>query len=131
MIKSAFSKKQLREFGFLFGLGFPIIIGWILPGIIGHLFRSWTLWVGVPFFFLAILKPDLLLYPYKLWMELGHALGWINSRIVFGLIFILVLLPISFIMRFFGYDPLKKMKNNQNSYREIKQKHKVDLTRIF
>ena len=131
MIKSFISKKQLREFGFLIGLGFPIIIGWILPVIFGHYFRFWTLWVGVPSFLLGILKPDFLLYPYKGWMELGHALGWINSRIILGLIFILVLLPISFIMRFFSYDPLRKKKNNPSSYREFKKNYKVNLTRIF
>ena len=131
MIKSSISKKQLREFGFLIGLGFPIIIGWILPGIFGHLFRSWTLWLGVPFLFMGILKPDLLLYPYKGWMQLGNVLGWINSRIILGLIFILVLLPIALIMRVFDYDPLRKKKNNLNSYRETNQNHKVNLTRIF
>ena len=130
-MKESISKKQLREFGFLIGFGFPIIIGWIIPAISGHIFRSWSLWVGCPSLILGILKPSLLFYPYKAWMKLGHALGWINSRIILGLVFILVLQPIAFIMNLFGYDPLRRKKNVEDSYRE-KNAHRIkNLTRIF
>ena len=64
-------------------------------------------------------------------MLIGLALGWINSRIILGLVFFLVLQPIALIMKFVGYDPLKIKKNNERSYRENKKDHKVDLTRIF
>ena len=129
--KNTISKKELREFGFFIGFGFPILIGWILPAIGGHLFRTWTLFLGVPLFTLGILKPSLLFYPYKGWIALGTALGWINSRIILGLVFLVVLQPIALIMRVFGYDPLKGKQCNTNSYRENKKDHKIDLTRIF
>ena len=90
-MKESISKKQLREFGFLIGFGFPIIIGWIIPAIGGHIFRSWSLWVGCPSLILGILKPRLLFYPYQGWMKIGNALGWVNSRIILGLVFLLVL----------------------------------------
>ena len=64
-------------------------------------------------------------------MKIGLALGWINSHIVLGLVFLLVLQPISLIMKLFGYDPLKKKKKNLLTFREIKENHKVDLTKIF
>ena len=131
MKKSSISKKQLREFGFLIGIGFPIVFGLIIPAINGHLFRSWSLWIGIPLLVSGILKPRLLFYPYIAWMKLGLALGWINSRIILGLVFLLVLQPIALIMKIFGYDPLKEKKNNEKSYREKKENHKVDLTRIF
>ena len=131
MKKSSISKKQLREFGFLIGIGFPIFIGWLIPAISGHLFKTWSLWVGIPSLLLGIIKPSLLFYPYKGWMILGLILGWINSRIILGLIFLLVLQPIALLMKIFGYDPLKKNKSNDISYKESKENHKVDLTRIF
>ena len=130
-MKDDISKKQLREFGFLIGFGFPIIIGWIIPAIGGHIFRSWSLWVGCPSLILGILKPRLLSYPYRAWMALGLALGWINSRIILGLVFLLILQPIALIMKIFGYDPLSKKKSNEISYRENKEGNEVDLTRIF
>ncbi len=130
-MKNSISKKQLREFGLLIGFGFPIIVGWFLAAISGHPFRAWTLWVGIPSLFIGILKPQMLLYLYKWWMGLGHALGWINSRIILGLIFLLVLQPIALVMRLFGYDPLRKRISDQKSYRENNNNHQTDLTRIF
>ncbi len=129
--KSSISKKQLREFGFLIGIGFPIFIGWLIPAISGHLFKTWSLWVGIPALLLGIIKPSLLFYPYKGWMILGLVLGWINSRIILGIIFLLVLQPIALVMKMFGYDPLRKNKSNEITYKEYKENHKVDLTRIF
>ena len=130
-MKNSISKKQLREFGLLIGFGFPILIGWILPSISGSLFRIWTLYLGIPCFLLGLFKPTLLFHPYKTWITLGDTLGWINIRIVLGLVFLLVLQPIALIMRLLGYDPLRKKKSNQTSYREIKEQHKINLTRIF
>ncbi len=130
-MKESISKKQLRDFGSLIGFGFPILIGFIIPAFGGHSFRAWTLCVGLPSFILGILKPSLLFYPYKVWMKLGLALGWINSRIILGLIYFIVLLPISLIMKIFGYDPLRKKKSNKLSYRENKKNLDIDLTRIF
>ena len=131
-MKERISKKQLREYGFLIGFGFPIIIGWLIPFINGDFFRVWTLFISIPFLIIGILKPSLLFYPYKTWMLIGVALGWINSRIILGLIFLFVLLPISLIMKIFGYDPLrKKNKGNEISFREPKIDYEVNLNRIF
>ena len=130
-MKVSITKEKLREFGFLLGFGFPIFIGWLLPSILGHGLRIWTLWIGVPSFFLGLMTPNLLFYPYKAWMALGHILGWINSRIILGLVFIFVLQPIAFIMRLFSYDPLRKKKGNQKSYRETIKEKSINLTRIF
>ena len=124
-------KKQLREFGLIIGFGFPILIGWIIPALLGHAFRIWTLWIASPFLILGFLKPRLLFYPYKGWMALGLVLGWINSRIILGLVFFLVLQPIALIMKFVGYDPLKTKKRNEMSYRENKSNHKVNLAKPF
>ena len=131
MIKKNISKKQLREFGLFVGLGLPFLIGWLIPLIIGHSFRGWTLWIGVPLLILSSIKPYFLLYPYKLWMKLGLVLGWFNSRLILGLVFIVVLLPIAFIMRIFSYDPLRLKFEKRISYKEIRNKPKIDLTRIF
>ena len=131
IMKGFISTKQLREFGFLIGLGFPIIIGLIIPAITGHVFKSWTLLIGIPSLILGIVNPRLLLYPYKAWMKLGYFLGWINSRVILGLIFLIVLQPIALIMKFFNYDPLRKKKSDVISYREKINNKRIDLNRIF
>ena len=130
-MKNNISQKTLREFGFLIGIAFPFLIGWALPLIGGHSFRTWTLWLSIISLILAISKPGLLLYPYRAWMLFGHILGWINSRIILGLVFLIVLQPIALIMRILGHDPLRTKKISQKSYREIKTNHRVNLKKIF
>ena len=125
------SKKILREFGFLIGFAFPFLLGWIIPVLGGHSFRTWTLWIGFPSIILAISKPKLLLYPYKSWMKLGHILGWVISRIILGLVYIIILQPIALIMRIYGHDPLRIKNFPQKSYREIKTNKKINLKKIF
>jgi len=130
-MKTQISERKLREFGMLIGLGFPFLLGWLLPLLGGHQFRAWTLFIGLPGLIFGFTSPRLLTYPYKGWMALGHALGWINSRIILGLVFIIILQPIAYIMRLTGYDPLRTKRKGEKSYRENFQNHKTDLTRIF
>ena len=127
------SKNQLFQFGLLLGFGIPLIFGIIFPAFRGHSFKFWTIWVGSVLILFSFLNPFLLLFPYRVWMYLGHILGLINSRIILGIIFFIVLVPISIVMRIFGYDPLKKKKmtTNKNSFKEYKLGYKIDLTRIF
>ena len=119
-MKNHIHQKTLREFGFLIGFIFPFLIGWILPLFGGHSFRTWTLFISIPSIILAFTKPILLLYPYKAWMKLGHILGWLNSRIILGLVFLIVLLSVALIMRFFGHDPLKKKSCSKILIEKIK-----------
>ena len=62
---------------------------------------------------------------------MGHILGYINSRIILGIIFLIVLQPIALLMKIFGYDPLNKKFNKSNTYKSMTTKNKTDLTRIF
>ena len=123
--------KKLREFGLLIGFGLPLLFGWLLPLIFDHEFRIWTLMISIPFFIIGITKPSLLFYPYRLWMSIGHILGWINSRLILGFIFVVILLPLSFFMRILGYDPLDLKKNNLKTYKKEKPNYIINLKKIF
>ena len=130
-MKEIISNKRLREFGLLIGFGFPLLIGWLIPVLTGHGFRVWTLWIGFPGLLIGLNSPRLLYYPYKFWIKLGLTLGWVNSRVILGLVYMIVLLPISFVMRLIGYDPLRTKIKEVKTYRENRKNHKIDLTRIF
>ncbi len=130
--KLIINKKRLKEFGFIFGFGIPLLVGFIIPKLNGHDFNTWTLFIGLPSIILAIINPQLLKIPYILWIKLGNILGWINSKLILGLVFIIVLMPISFFMKLFKYDPLrKKILKKNRSYRELIKNDKTDLTKIF
>ena len=121
-METKLAKKDLKEFAFVLGFGLPLIVGWLIPIIFGHQFRIWTLWVGTIFLLIGIIKPTLLHYLYILWMKIGELLGLINSYLILGIVFIIVLLPISLFMKTTGYDPLRKKKKKLSSYRENNQK---------
>ena len=130
-MKEIISNKLLREFGLLIGFGFPLLIGWLIPVLTGHGFRVWTLWVGFIGLLFGMTSPRFLYYPYKFWMKLGLTLGWVNSRIILGLVYIIVLLPVAIVMRLIGYDPLRTKQNGEKTYKENRKDHQTDLTRIF
>tara|TARA_Y100000589_G_scaffold298072_1_gene306337 strand:- start:5 stop:397 length:393 start_codon:yes stop_codon:yes gene_type:complete len=125
------TKKKLRDFGIIIGIFFPIFFGYLLPLLFGHEYRVWTIYLGIIFLTLAIISPKLLKLPYKVWIKIGYILGWINSRIILGLIYFFVLLPISIIMKFFKYDPLRVKNINQESFRELKKDTEINLDKIF
>ena len=125
------NKKKLRKFGYILGLCFPLIIGWLIPLIIGESYRLWTLSLGIALFFMAYFYPEKLNFIYKFWMKIGEILGWINSRLILGIIFIFILQPISFLMRLFNYDPLSLKKENLQTYRKNREDLEIDFTRIF
>ena len=128
---SKISKEELRNFGYLIGFGLPLIIGWIIPSVFGHPFRLWTLWISIPTLIIGIFSPRILKKPFQYWMKLGNLLGYVNSHIILGIVFIFVLQPIAFLMRAFGYDPLRLKNSKLLSYKEKKNALKIDLTRIF
>lgn len=125
------SPRQLREFGLLIGIVFPVLLGWVLPALHGHPFRGWTLWIGAPALVLGLAWPRALAWPYRGWMALGHALEWINSHLILGLVFLLVLQPIAALMRALGHDPLRRRRTTGESYREKPTQATTDMRKIF
>ncbi len=123
--------KRLRQFGIVIGFGLPLIIGWLIPIIYGYEFRLWTIWFGFVLIFLGLIRPNLLFYPYKGWIKLGYTLGRINSLIILGIIFIVILVPISFLMKLLCHDPLKIRKSNKSTFKQYRKNTKIELTRIF
>ena len=130
--KEIIKQNTLREFGIIFGLGLPIIIGWLIPTFFGHAPRTWTLFIGIPILIISIFYPRVLKLPYKIWIKIGIILGWINSKIILGVVYFVILIPISLVMKLFKYDPLKKkISKEQISYREITKNKIIDITKIF
>ena len=125
------SKRQLREFGLLIGIGVPVLLG-LVPGILGHGFMVWTLCVGCPVLVFTFLAPNYLYWSYIIWMKLGTLLGWINNKLLLVLVYVVMLLPISFLMRLFGYDPLKsKISKDIKTYRVFLVQRQINFKRIF
>ena len=130
-MEDTITNKKLREFGLTMGFLFPFFIGWFIPKIYSHEFRLWTIYVGAIFSIIGLIRPIILFLPFKLWIKIGEFLGWFNSHLILGLVFIFIVQPISIIMKLSGYDPLRRKKVNQESFKEKRKSANIDLTKIF
>ncbi len=125
------NNKELRNFGFLITFGIPIFFGFIFPFLHGGQFQLWTLYISLIVLIISFLKPMILYFPYKFWMLIGEVLGFINSRLILGLIFFFILFPISIFMKILKYDPLQLKKVNSKTYKKMIYSKKQDFSQIF
>ena len=71
---------------------------------------------------LSLTKNDLFLPINKLWMKFGLILGIFISPIILGLIFFILISPISIFMRICGRDELSlKMKKKLTHWNDVKE----------
>ena len=116
-------KEDLRKFGFIFAGGLVLFFGLLLPWLFEKPWPVWP-WIGAGLFAgTGLLLPGLLRPVYYLWMKLGHALGWINTRIILGLVFFVMFAPVALMLRIFGKDPLqRRLDDEAGSYRVQSEK---------
>jgi hypothetical protein len=109
--------KQLHAFGSIVGGGFGIIGLW--PWVVrGQGPRWWALALGLALVLAALVRPASLGLPYRVWMTLGVALGWINTRIILAVIFYGLVTPIGVVIRLCGRDPMgRRFDPTAGSYR--------------
>jgi hypothetical protein len=110
-------KKQLRSFGLTVGGIFALIGLW--PVVVRHQDpRWWALVLAVCLLFPAVIFPNALYWPHKGWMTLGHVLGWVNTRIILGFVFYVIVTPIGVLRRWLGKDPMgQQLRPDVNTYR--------------
>ena len=125
------NSKELRQFGFSFAILFSLLIGVVFPLITIKSLRLWPILFSFPFFISALFCPTLLFYPFKFWMKFGFIMGRLNSSIVFGLLYLILLIPLSFIMRLFKHNPLKYKFTKVISYREAFENKKNNFDKTF
>jgi Saxitoxin biosynthesis operon protein SxtJ len=94
-----------RAFGVTVGL--VLIAMAAFTGWRGHLLRAEILGViGALLLLAGLVVPRSLRVLAKVWSRIGHALGWVNSRVLLTLMFVLVVCPVALVSRLFGGDLL-------------------------
>jgi hypothetical protein len=117
------SDKALKEFGLLMSWAFPLFIGVIAPWILGLNPQWWSLWVSFFFIIFAFLAPKVIYLPFKSWMFIGGIIGFINTRIILGLTFYLLIFPTGLVLR--GLNKLQFKKQNKSCSNYIKRTDKL------
>lgn len=93
-----------RNFGLVFAAVFLIVGMW--PMLRGDGPRWTVLVIAAIFIAIALLAPQVLRLPNRLWFKLGLLLGAIVAPIVMALVYLLAFVPIGMLMRATGKDPL-------------------------
>jgi hypothetical protein len=124
--------KELRNFGLIVGGIFLVIGMWPLVWR-GEGMRLWALGLGAVLAPLGLLLPAVLLPVFKVWMKIGHVLGWINTRIILGILFYGLITPMGVVMRLFGWDAMRRvLVRDAQTYRVVRQpRPKSHMTRQF
>ena len=104
-----------KKFGFFFSL--------VFISFFFYYFYKNQIFLFQIFFIIAVITLfttlffSKLLFPFnKLWFKIGLLLGKIISPIVLGLVFFLLISPISIILRLIGRDELKLKKLHNKTY---------------
>ena len=124
--------KPLRKFGLMVGGVFCAIGLWPLI-FRGQNPRLWAVTVGVLLLIPALLAPRTLGPVYRVWMMVGDTLGWINTRILLGVVFYGLITPMGLIMRLLGNNAMRRAyEPGVESYRVVKRPRPgTHMTRQF
>lgn len=112
-MKEAHPWRNERQFGYLFA-GVCLIIAfwplWPLTRPNGYWLIAAGAWAVV-----ALVYPRVLAPLYRGWMAFGHVLGWINARLIMGIVFVVMVIPTALIMRLLGKD-LMRLRQRGGSF---------------
>lgn len=106
--------KQERGFGYVFAVVCTLAAFWPLWPL--SMPNPYWLAGAAAFAIAGLVWPRVLSPLNAVWMKFGHALGWINARIILSLVFFLLVTPTGFVVRLLGYDPLRLRRRAAGSY---------------
>ncbi len=106
-------RKDNITFGILFFILF-LIIG-LYPLKSGGTTKIWSLVLSSAFLIITIIRPNLLTFINRLWIQFGILLGKIISPLVMGLVFFFVVTPIGILIRMLKKDVMG-LKRGAPSY---------------
>ena len=115
------NKGTLRQFGLMVG-GVFLLIGlwpfvWRQEPV-----RIWAVMPGSILAAAGLVAPGLLKHVHQGWMFIGHVMGWINTRIILGLLFYGIVTPMGIVMKVAGRDPMRRaFEPDAQTYRVIRQ----------
>ena len=114
------TRKELRQFGLLVGAVFTVIGLWPLV-FRGEPLRLWAVGIGGLLIAFGGILPQVLRPVHKGWMWIGHILGWINTRILLGIVFYALVTPIGLVRRLMGKDTMRQaFAETSTTYRVVR-----------
>lgn len=103
-VTSKATSSHWRKFGWLVGgvaLGISALVWWKTGRLSLPLAGA-----GLLLVLLGWLAPSALRWPYQAWMALAVSLGYVMTRVILSLLFVLVFVPAGLALRLLSKDPL-------------------------
>jgi hypothetical protein len=116
------NKTTNKNFGIIFFIFFLILS--IYPILNNKIINFWFLFISLSFLILGLINSSLLSPLNRAWFKFGIYLGKFVSPMVMGVVFFLVVTPISLIMKILNKDILILKKNTNETY-WIKKKRPI------
>ena len=119
-MEHAATRKELRQFGLLVGAIFTLIGLWPLV-FRGEPLRLWAIGLGGLLIACGGVFPQLLAPIHTGWMWVGHLLGWINTSILLGIVFYVLVTPLGLVFRLMGKDTMgQAFAESSTTYRVVR-----------
>ena len=112
-------KKTLRSFGFVMAGAAALVAVWFWwqKEPFWPLTFGYALTVSLSFLLLSVIFPILLSPLEWIWMRLAHVLGFIMTRVILTITYVLVIVPTGLVFRLLGKDLLdRKLDRDATSY---------------
>jgi len=119
-------KKELKHFGLIMAGFISAIFGLLLPFIFGWDTGYYPWILAAIFLVLSLLNSIVLLPVYRVWTAFGKVMGWVNTRIILMLVYVVMFIPIGILMKCVRYDPMKRkmdVMQDIDSYRTKIENH--------
>jgi len=126
-------KSRLRQFGLIMAAMLVLFFGLLVPWLWDLAPPAWPWFASATFVALGLVAPGTLKPVYSVWMKFGDVVGWVNQRLIMGVLFYGIFWPMGLVMRLFREDPMaRKLDENTPSYRVPSQQPKREnLERPF
>ena len=115
-------KKELRQFGAIFLIGFVLIgavkyfwpFSWLFSK--NETLGFWMMVIGVVVGGIGLTGSRVALPLYWAWLSIAYVMGNVMSRVIITLIYLLIFTPLRLLSSVFGRDKLWLTKPNTDSY---------------
>jgi len=119
-----------RTFGLVFSFVFLLFAFWSFRGDFEHI-KKIPLFISIFFLILGSVNSKLLTPLNFAWIKFGEMLGKVIAPIVMGIVYFIVLTPMSFILRIFKKDLLKIKFSKNNTYWIKRKKKSTSMKKQF
>ncbi len=117
---------ELKSFALTMMWAIPLLFIVIFPWIFDSAARWESLFISIILGSLYLFFPRGIAPFYRIWMSIAGVLGWINTRLLLGIVFYCMILPIGFLLRNLGKLHYQTNPDKNESSYWIKNTDKLD-----